>query len=135
MNGWRDPSKDKVEMTYNEADTRANLIDPKLNQAGWSRSQVTREHYYRTDFAYTAGRVVLRGDQADRQPPRRVDYVLRYTDSFPIAVVEAKEEAKSALSGFQQAKDYPRSRGSIRIFDQWSGNHRVGRIHKRLSRS
>lgn len=36
-------------MVYNEADTRANLIDPKLNMAGWTRSQVTREHYYRSD--------------------------------------------------------------------------------------
>jgi type I restriction enzyme R subunit len=37
-------------MTYNEADTRANLIDPQLNIAGWTRSQVTRERYYRPDF-------------------------------------------------------------------------------------
>lgn len=98
-------------MTYNEADTRANLIDPKLHIAGWSRSQVTREHYYRADYSYTAGRVVLRGDQAERQSPRRVDYILRYTDSFPIAVVEAKDEGKSALSGLQQAKDYARDLG------------------------
>lgn len=98
-------------MVYNEADTRANLIDPKLHIAGWSRSQVTREHYYRTDYSYTAGRVVLRGDRAERQAPRRVDYILRYTDSFPIAVVEAKEEGKSALSGVQQAKDYARDLG------------------------
>ena len=98
-------------MTYNEADTRANLIDPKLNMAGWTRSQVTREHYYRPDFEYTAGRVVLRGDQAERQAPRRVDYLLRYTDGFQIAVVEAKEEGKSALSGLQQAKDYARDLG------------------------
>ncbi len=67
-------------MVYNEADTRANLIDPKLNIAGWTRSQVTREHFYRPDYQYTAGRVVLRGDRAERQPPRRVDYLLRYTD-------------------------------------------------------
>jgi len=53
----------------------------------------------------------LRGDQAERQPPRRVDYILRYTDSFPIAVVEAKEEEKSAQSGLQQAKDYARDLG------------------------
>jgi len=79
-------------MVYNEADTRANLIDPKLNIAGWTRSQVTREHYYRPDYVYTAGRIVLRGDRAERQPPRRVDYLLRYTESFPIAVVEAKAE-------------------------------------------
>lgn len=98
-------------MTYNEADTRAYLIDPKLNIAGWTRSQVTREHYYRPDYTYTAGRVVLRGDKAERQTPRRVDYLLRYTDGFPIAVVEAKEEGKTANSGLQQAKDYARDLG------------------------
>lgn len=98
-------------MTYNEADTRANLIDPKLNIAGWTRSQVTREHYYRPDYTYTAGRIILRGDKAERQPPRRVDYLLRYTDSFPIAVVEAKDEGKEAISGLQQAKDYARDLG------------------------
>jgi type I site-specific restriction endonuclease len=30
----------------NEADTRARLIDPKLKQAGWTGSRITREHYY-----------------------------------------------------------------------------------------
>lgn len=95
-------------MPYNEADTRANLIDPKLNLAGWTRSQVTREHYYRPDYTYTAGRIVLRGDRVERQPPRRIDYLLRYTDSFPIAVVEAKAESESALSGLQQVKAYAR---------------------------
>lgn len=98
-------------MPLNEADTRAQLIDPRLNVAGWTRSQVTREHYYRTDWAYTAGKIVLRGDRAERLPPKRVDYLLRYTDSLPIAVVEAKEEAKPAVAGLQQAKDYARDLG------------------------
>ena len=57
-------------MPLNEADTRAQLIDPQLNVAGWTRSQVTREHYYRTDWAYTAGKIVLRGDRAERLAPR-----------------------------------------------------------------
>ena len=69
-----------------EADTRAVLIDPALNRAGWTRSKVTREHYYRPDWAYTAGKVVLRGERAEREKPKRVDYLLRYTESFPIAV-------------------------------------------------
>lgn len=56
-------------MPLNEADTRAQLIDPQLNVAGWTRSQVTREHYYRTDWAYTAGKIVLRGERAERLPP------------------------------------------------------------------
>ncbi|MFZ1242123.1 MAG: DEAD/DEAH box helicase family protein, partial [Anaerolineae bacterium] len=98
-------------MPLNEADTRAQLIDPRLNTAGWTRSQVTREHYYRTDWAYTAGKIVLRGDRAERLPPKRVDYLLRYTDSLPIAVMEAKEEGKPAVAGLQQAKDYARDLG------------------------
>ena len=98
-------------MLLNEADTRAQLIDPKLNRAGWTRTQVTREQYYRPDWAYTAGKIVLRGDKAEREAPKRVDYLLRYTDSFPIAVVEAKEEAKEAVSGLTQAKDYARDLG------------------------
>src|SRR4051812_26077289 len=100
-------------MPRNEADTRAELIDPQLNVAGWTRSQVTREHFYRTDWAYTAGRIVLRGDRADRQTPKRVDYVLRFTDSFPIAVVEAKDEAKPAVTGLEQAKGYARDLGLL----------------------
>ncbi|HSH79597.1 MAG TPA: DEAD/DEAH box helicase family protein [Herpetosiphonaceae bacterium] len=69
---------------------------------------MTREQYYRVDWAYTAGRIVLRRDRAERQAPRRVDYVLRYTDSFPIAVVEAKEESKPAAAGLEQVKGYVR---------------------------
>lgn len=98
-------------MTLNEADTRAQLIDPRLNAAGWTRSQVTREHYYRVDWEYTAGKINLRGDKADRDKPKRVDYLLRYTESFPIAVVEAKEEGKEASEGLQQVKDYARELG------------------------
>jgi type I restriction enzyme, R subunit len=101
----------EISMALNEADTRAQLIDPRLNVAGWTRSRVTREQYYRVDWAYTAGRVVLRGDRAERQAPRRVDYVLRYTDSFPIAVVEAKEESKPAVAGLEQVKGYVRDLG------------------------
>lgn len=95
-------------MPLNEADTRAQLIDLLLNRAGWTRSQVTREHYYRPDFQYTPGRVVLRGGRAERAKPRVMDYLLRYTDSFPIAVVEAKAEDISAVTGLEQVKRYAR---------------------------
>ena len=98
-------------MSLNEADTRANLIDPQLNHAGWTRSRVTREHYYRPDWKYTAGRVVLRGGKAEREKGKRVDYLLRYTESFPIAVVEAKEESKPAVAGLEQVKKYAEDNG------------------------
>jgi type I restriction enzyme R subunit len=38
--------------------------------------------------------------------PKRVDYLLRYTRDFPLAVVEAKAVYKSAADGVQQAKEY-----------------------------
>ena len=95
-------------MPLNESDTRAQLIDPQLNRGGWTRSQVTREHYYRPDWEYTPGRVVLRGGRAEREKPRIMDYLLRYTDSFPIAIVEAKAEDLPAVAGLEQVKRYAR---------------------------
>jgi len=97
-------------MTLNEADTRARLIDPRLNAVGWGHDQLSREHYYRRDVQYTPGRIVLRGDRAHRKEGRKVDYLLRYAD-FPIGVVEAKAEGESAESGFEQAKGYARDLG------------------------
>ena len=93
-------------MTYNESDTRAYLIDPRLESSGWGNERVRREHYYRRDVQYTAGRIMLHGDKAYHREGRKVDYLLRYTDSFPIAVVEAKEEGVPAETGLEQAKAY-----------------------------
>lgn len=98
-------------MPLNESDTRAQLIDPKLEVAGWGSSQISREHYYRRDVQYTAGRIILRGEHARHREGRKVDYVLRYTDGFPIAVVEAKAEFEEAEDGFEQAKGYARDLG------------------------
>ncbi|MCL5998492.1 MAG: DEAD/DEAH box helicase family protein, partial [Chloroflexi bacterium] len=98
-------------MPLTESDTRAQLIDPKLIGAGWGESQVSREHYYRRDVQYTAGRIVLRGDRAHRRDGRKVDYLLRYTEGFPIAAVEAKAEDEEAETGLEQAKGYAHDLG------------------------
>jgi type I restriction enzyme R subunit len=37
-----------------------------------------------------------RGKGFIRKPPKRVDYLLRYTRDFPLAVVEAKAAYKAA---------------------------------------
>ena len=95
----------------NEADTRAVLIDPKLKASGWRDTQVTREHYYVRDPQYTPGRVIIRGDRVTRGEAKRVDYLLRLTDAFPIAVVEAKAESETAESGLEKAKNYAQDLG------------------------
>ena len=86
----------------NEADTCRVLITPKLQQAGWD----TDPHSIAEQRWFTKGRIVVRGNQAERRKGKRADYLLRYTRDFPIAVVEAKAEDEEAATGLQQAKDY-----------------------------
>lgn len=92
----------------NEADTRAKLIDPKLKASGWGESEIEREHFFRKGQPFTNGRIYLVGREAKRGKPKRVDYLFRFK-GLPIAVLEAKEETKSADAGLEQAKEYARS--------------------------
>jgi len=84
----------------NEADTRAKLIEPKLQRSGWMEKMIVR------DKAITKGMII--NDSGDRLPVRKPDYILYYPDrdGMPIAVVEAEAEDKSHLTGMQQAKEY-----------------------------
>ncbi len=93
----------------NEADTRAKLIDPKLHAAGWGESRITREHYVQRDREFTRGRIYTVGDEGRRKKPKKVDYLLRYSDVLPIAVIEAKDESHSPGDGIQQAKGYAKT--------------------------
>ena len=47
-------------MGYNEADTRAKLINPKLHEAGWSEDLIRREITAGTEFQKEKKRQVLR---------------------------------------------------------------------------
>jgi type I restriction enzyme R subunit len=93
--------------TYNEADTRAKLIDPGLHDAGWDEGRIRREHYF------TKGQIYLVGDRARRKQPLKADYLLRYNDALPLAVVEAKEEGLTPAAGLQQAKGYAQQLGLL----------------------
>ena len=44
--------------------------------------------------------------EARRGRRKRADYILRYRPDYPIAVIEAKAEYRSAQDGVQQARDY-----------------------------
>ena len=92
---------------YNEADTRAKLIDPKLRLAGWGEGLIEREHYFDKGRKVTDGRIYLVGEKSRRREPRRVDYLLRY-DGQMIALLEAKYEGHSPDAGLEQAKAYAR---------------------------
>jgi type I restriction enzyme R subunit len=85
-----------------EADTCRKYVVPKLQAAGWD----DEPHSIAEQRTVTDGRIVPVGKGFVRKPPRRVDYLLRYERSFPLAVVEAKAVWKSAGEGMQQAKEY-----------------------------
>lgn len=88
--------------SVNEADTRRELITPKLCAAGWH----TAPHSYHEEVTFTDGRIIVAGGHARRQTPKRADYILRYSRDIPIAVVEAKPDTATPSEGIQQAMDY-----------------------------
>ena len=90
-----------MKQTMNEADTRAQLINPALDAAGWNmRSQV------RMEYPLTKGRIIPQGRTARRENPKYADYVLFYKRHLPLAVIEAKKIASPAAEGIQQALEY-----------------------------
>ncbi|MFA7230686.1 MAG: DEAD/DEAH box helicase family protein [Victivallaceae bacterium] len=82
----------------NEAETRAELIDPKLKACGWGvveGSKILREYHI------TAGRIQTGG----RGKSLSADYVLVYK-GIKLAVVEAKSDELGVGEGVMQAKLY-----------------------------
>ena len=83
----------------NEAETRAEHIDPALKAAGWGvveGSRILRE------YPITRGRIEGHGR---RGKPLIADYVLVYRNT-KLAVVEAKAWDKELTEGVAQAKNY-----------------------------
>ena len=88
----------------NEAETRAEHIDPALTAAGWGvvdGSRVRREHI-------CPGRIEVGGRRAR---PEIADYVLMYRN-HKLAVIEAKAWDKHYTGGLAQAKAYATKLGA-----------------------
>ncbi len=85
-----------------EADTCRKLVVPKLQAVGWDNEPYSIAE----QRTITDGRIVPVGKSFIRRPAKRVDYLLRYRRDFPLAVVEAKMEYKTAADALQQAKRY-----------------------------
>jgi type I restriction enzyme, R subunit len=90
-------------MNYNEADTRAKLIDPAIHKRGWTEDLIRREE--------TAGTVEIINGKARRRARGKIDYVLRTkvnvdTQPVALALIEAKKESLPPGHGLDQAKGY-----------------------------
>ncbi|MFA9394744.1 MAG: DEAD/DEAH box helicase family protein [Halodesulfovibrio sp.] len=91
-------------MTKTEAQTRADLIDKQLAEAGWNvtdPTQVVEEYDIEVDLpdGIEKPRTYYEGHQFS-------DYVLLGKDGKPMAVVEAKKSSVDAEVGREQAKQY-----------------------------
>lgn len=83
----------------NEADTRANYIDPKLKESGWGvveGSRIIREYHI------TEGRIGVGGTRGKAEI---ADYILIYRN-LKIGIVEAKALELPVGEGVTQAKAY-----------------------------
>ncbi len=83
----------------NEAETRAELIDPALQAAGWGVVEGSR---IRREYPITLGRLEGHGR---RGKPLTADYVLEYRNT-KLGVIEAKAEDEELTEGVAQAKNY-----------------------------
>jgi type I restriction enzyme, R subunit len=82
-----------------EAETRAQLIDHQLAQAGWAGSRTTLVEELL--LAPRGSTRVVR-----ERSSNFVDYALLNDDGAPIAIVEAKRTSRDEIAGKRQASDY-----------------------------
>ena len=83
----------------NEAETRAELIDPKLKSCGWG---VTEGSKILREYPITAGKIQTGGGRGKREI---ADYVLVYK-GIKLAVIEAKSDVQEVGESVMQAKKY-----------------------------
>jgi len=83
----------------NEAETRAELIDPALKAAGWGVVEGSR---IRREYPISPGRIEGRGRRGNALT---ADYVLEFRNT-KLGVVEAKADTEALTEGVGQAKNY-----------------------------
>lgn len=84
-----------------EEDIKLNYITPAILNAGWNpKTQI------RMEYAFTAGRIIVRGNISSRGKAKRADYVLFYKNNLPLAIIEAKDNNHPVGGGLQQAVEY-----------------------------
>jgi len=98
----------------NEAETRAERIDPQLKENGWD-PKVDPDVRVHREYIIAPGKLKSSGG---RNKPVIADYVLAYKNR-KLAVVEAKSDECEVGEGVQQAKDYAEK---LQLDDTYSSN-------------
>jgi len=90
-----------INVSLSERDICSKFITPALISSGWDLQTQIRE-----EVTFTAGRIIVRGKTVSRGEKKRADYILYYKNTFPIALIEAKDTKHSVGDGMQQALNY-----------------------------
>jgi len=114
-------------MPYNEADTRAKLIDPAIHRCGWTEDLIRREE--------TAGTVEIINRKGRRRSRGRIDYVLRVKANLGNdATAEQLETIKQRTSWGREKENliYPIALANLVLHgidkpNLWHGNTLTGR--------
>lgn len=98
---------------FNEADTRAKLIDPALHTLGWLEfvAEAQRGTHGEIHREQSAAAIDIVDGKARRRGNGRVDYLLRmhvppHVQPLTLAFIEAKKEALHPGAGIEQVKEY-----------------------------
>ncbi len=84
-----------------ERDICTKFINPALVRSGWDMQLQVLE-----EFAFTHGRIYVKGKLTARGEKKRADYILFYKPGIPIAIIEAKDNHHSLGAGMQQGLRY-----------------------------
>lgn len=100
---------------YNEADTRAKLIDPALHATLWVErvAEAERDTHGEIHREQSAVRIDILDGKPIKRGRGRVDYLLRahvagHEQPLTLAFVEAKKEKAPPTRGLEQVKEYAR---------------------------
>ena len=80
--------------SLSESDICDRFISPALLASGWDETR------WRREYAFTAGRIIVRGELVARGKQKRADYLLFYNSNMPIAIIEAKDNTQSIGEGW-----------------------------------
>jgi type I restriction enzyme R subunit len=87
----------------NEADTRAELVEPALKTCGWGDRNMVPPPLILREYYISVGKLIGDGQRGKRR--KWADFILKYKNQ-KLAIVEAKKEDAEPTQGLEQVKNY-----------------------------
>lgn len=104
-----------------EEDIKARYITPAVEQSGWDKKQI------RYEYAFTAGRIILRGNITKRSKKKFTDYLLFYKPNLPLAIIEGSAHKDKKIKKSKPLPEITEEEIPFEIPESWEWV-RVGEI-------